>query len=99
MCPVGGVLPNAPAVGRTGRVPCGATVNVGKGEGVRKDAVGEMEPGVAVERAVIPIGVFVGRGRGGFRNVYTKALPSRQSPMIPQPNPPNRNLSKVLKNF
>ena len=89
----------APAVGRTERVPCGVIVNVGNGEGVRNDSVGTTEFGIAVERALIPTGVSVGRGRGGLRKVYTNALPSRHSPTIPQPKPPNRNLSKVLKSF
>src|SRR6266498_5246993 len=98
--PEGGVFPKfAPAVGTTGRVPCGVAVSVGKGDGVRKDNVGVTEPDVAVVTASNPTSVTVGRGWGGFRNVYTNPIPSRQRPINPQPSPANRNLSNVAKIF
>ena len=89
-------MPNFPAGGgRTGTVAGGATVSVGNGEGVRMDNVGVTAPDTTVEGAVSPIGVSVGRGRGGCRKVYTNPIPSRQSARIPQPNPANINLSNV----
>ena len=94
------MLPKFPLpVGKAGRVPGGVTVNMGNGVDVSKADVGLMEPAAVVGSAVNPTGVAVGRGRGGLRNVYTNAIPSRQIPLMPQPNPPNRNLSNVLKNF
>lgn len=68
--PVGESFPKSGGKnGTVGSMPGAVEVMVGKRVGVRMDKVGVTEPGVAVERAVSPGGVEVGRGRGGFRNV------------------------------
>ena len=98
--PVGGVLPkSAPAVGSAGSASCGAAVNVGNGVSARLEIVGVTEPGIAVESESGVNGVDVGRGRGGFRNVYRNPQARTQSAINAHPKPATRSLSNVAKNF
>jgi hypothetical protein len=55
-------------------------------------------PGVAVVNPWNAT-VGVGPGRGGFCQIYKKALMTKHSAINPQPNPPSRNLSNKGLNF